>query len=183
MTLTSKRTARRIPAVFIAVFLLAALASAQMPMLKPAPELKKLDYFTGNWTCDSEMKPNPMGPGGKMTMNDHSQWMDGGFFVVVHSDYKSASMGSGNGISFIGYDAGEKKYTYNEFNSSGEAILSKGTVDGDTWTWIGEMKQPAGQGRFSQKILSPTSYAFKFEMSSDAAHWIPIMEGTCTKAK
>ncbi len=177
------RTSSRTTTVLIATLLLAATAVAQMPMPKPGPEHKKLDYFTGNWNCDSDMKPTPMGPGGKMTMIDNSKWMDGGFFVVIHSQYKSASMGSGNGISFLGYDADEKKYTYNEFNSDGEAIVSKGTVDGDAWTWIGDMKQPPGKGRFSEKILSPTSYAFKFEMSSDGAHWTPVMDGKCTKSK
>jgi hypothetical protein len=177
MTRTSKCT----PALFIATLLLTAAAFAQMNMPKPGPEHKKLDYFTGSWTCDSDIKPGPMGPGGKMTMTDDSKWMDGGFFVVIHSQFKSASMGSGDGIAFLGYDSGEKKYTYNEFNSSGEAIVSKGTVDGDAWTWIGDMKEPAGKGRYSEKILSPTSYTFKFEMSSDGANWTPFMDGKCTK--
>jgi hypothetical protein len=169
--------------LFIATLLLAAVASAQMQMPKPGPEHKKLDYFTGDWTCDGDTKPGPMGPGGKMTMIDESKWMDGGFFVVMHTQFKSDSMGSGNGIAFLGYDADEKKYTYNEFNSSGEAVVSKGTVDGDAWIWIGDMKQPAGKGRFSEKILSPTSYSFKFEMSTDGANWTPVMDGKCTKKK
>jgi Protein of unknown function (DUF1579) len=168
--------------LFITTLLLIATASAQMNMPKPGPEQKKLDYFTGNWTCESDLKPGPMGPGGKMTMTDDTKWMDGGFFVVIHSQYKSP-MGNGSGISFLGYDGDEKKYTYNEFNSDGEAIVSKGTVDGDSWTWIGDMKQPAGKGRFSEKILSPTSYNFKFEMSTDGANWMPIMDGKCTKHK
>jgi len=170
-------------ALFIATLLFTATAPAQMNMPKPGPEHKKLDYFTGNWTCDCDLKPGPMGPGGTMTWTQDSKWMDGGFFVVTHSTYKSASMGNGNGISFLGYDADEKKYTYNEFNSSGEANESKGTVDGDAWTWISDMKQPPGKGRYSEKILSPTSYAFKFEMSSGGATWTPVMDGKCTKSK
>jgi hypothetical protein len=179
MTRTSKRT----PALFITTLLLLATASAQMNMPKPGPEHKKLDYFTGNWTCDSDMKPGPMGPGGKMTMTDDSKWMDGGFFIVIHNQFKSGDMGSGNGIAFLGYDSDEKTYTYNEFNSMGENILSKGTVDGDALTWIGDMKQLAGKGRFSEKILSPTSYSFRFDVSSDGAHWTPVMDGKCTKYK
>ncbi len=178
MTRTSKCTLT----LFIAALLLTALASAQMTMPKPGPEHKKLDYFTGNWTCDSDLKPGPMGPGGKMTSSDDSKWMDGGFFVVMHSQF-SGAMGNGSGLSFLGYDTDEKKYTYNEFNSWGEAVVSKGTVDGDAWTWIGDMKQPPGKGRFSEKILSPDSYTFKFEMSSDGANWTPVMDGKCTKNK
>jgi hypothetical protein len=175
-----KRTSKWTLGLFVANLLLIAMASAQMQMPKPGPEHKKLDYFTGNWTCDGDMKAGPMGPGGKMTMTDDSKWMDGGYFVVIHSQFKSASMGNGNGIAFLGYDADEKKYTYNEFNSQGEAVVSKGTVDGDAWTWIGDMK-PAGKGRFGEKILSPSSYTFKFEMSSDGTNWTPVMDGKCTK--
>jgi hypothetical protein len=90
-------------------------------------------------------------------------------------------MGAGNGLAVMGYDSSEKKYTYNEFNSDGEAVFSKGTVDGDAWTWIGEMKEMGGKGKFSEKILSPTSYSFKFDMSTDGTNWSPIMDGKCTK--
>ena len=181
MKRTSKSTRGLFIATFIASLLLTGTASAQMQMPKPGPEHKKLDYFTGNWTCDGDMKPSPMGPGGKMTMTDDSKWMDGGFFVVIHSQFKSASMGDGNGIAFLGYDADEKKYTYNEFNSQGEPSASKGTVDGDTWTWISDMKSM--KGRFTETIVSPTVYSFKFDMSSDGATWTPVMDGKCTKSK
>jgi len=180
-----KSASKWIPSFLIAVFVLTLLLAvpsfAQMEMAKPGPELKKLEYFSGNWTCDGEVKAGPMGPGGKMTMSEDAKWMDGGFFVVTQSQFKSATMGSGSGTSFLGYDSGMKKYTYNEFNSMGEATQSFGTVDGDSWTWIGDTKMPAGKGRFTEKILSPTSYTFAFAMSSDGSNWTPIMDGKCTK--
>ncbi len=101
---------------------------------KPAPELKKLKYFAGNWTSEGDMKPSPMGPGGKMTMIEHNQWMDGGFFLTMHSQFKMADMGSGSGMAFMGYDTERKVYTYDEFNSMGEAEHSSGSLAGDTWT-------------------------------------------------
>ena len=173
----------RIWALLIATLLFTGMASAQMQMPKPGPELKKLDYFTGNWTCDGDMKPGPMGPGGKMTMGDDSKWMDGGFFVVIRSEYKSASMGDGTGTSFLGYDPQDKVYTYDEFNSQGEAVHAKGTVDGDTWTWNSDMKMgpQTAKGRFTEKILSPTAYTFKFEMSQDGTKWDTVMDGKATK--
>jgi hypothetical protein len=177
-----KRTSKCTLGLLTAVLWLAAAAAAQMNMPKPGPEHKKLDYFTGTWACDADVKPGPMGPGGKISTPQDAKWMEGGYFVVIHSQMKSASMGNGSGIAFLGYDFDEKKYTYNEFNSMGEAVQSKGTVDGDAWTWIGDMK-PAGKGRFSEKILSPNSYTFKFEVSSDSANWTPVMEGKCTKSK
>lgn len=172
-------------ALFIATLLLAATVFAQMPPApKPGPEHKKLDYFAGNWNCPGDMKPGPMGPGGTMTMTEESKWMDGGFFMVMHTKYDSGAMGKGTGIAFLGYDSDDKKYTYNEFNSQGESVESKGVADGDTWTWIGDMKmgQPM-KGRFTEKILSPASYAFKFEASSDGTNWMLFMDGKCTKTK
>src|SRR4029077_9921880 len=112
---------------------------------------KKLDYFTGAWACDGDVKPGPMGPGGKVSNPQDAQWMEGGYFVVIHSQVKSASMGNGSGIAFLGYDPDEKKYTYNEFNSMGAAVVSKGTVDGGGWTVVGE-KKPAGKGPFQREV-------------------------------
>lgn len=37
------------------------------------------------------------------------------------------------------------------------------------------------KGRFSEKILSPTSYNFKFEMSTDGTTWNTVMDGKATK--
>jgi len=165
------------------LFALALSAQEQMEMPK-APELKNLDYFAGTWSITGEMKPGPMGPGGKMTETEQSKWMDGGYFLESHIDYKS-SMGNGTGISFLSYDANDKMYTYDEFNSAGEAVHSKGMLQGDTWTWTNDEKM-GGQtmkGRFTMKILSPTSYTFKFEMSQDGTNWNTILDGTATKQK
>ena len=171
--------------VLLVSVLVASAALAQPPaMPKPGPEHKKLDYFVGNWTSEGDMKPSPMGPGGKMTIQEENKWMDGGFFVVIHSSFMSA-MGNGSGIAFLGYDPQEKVYTYDEFNSYGESNHSKGTVDGDTWTWLSDVK--AGpqtmKGRYTMKILSPTSYSYKFEMSADGKAWTLFLEGTDTKSK
>jgi len=175
---------KRVSAIVIATLLVAVVASAQPPAApKPGPELKKLDYFTGTWTSEGDAKPSPMGPGGKMTLSQDAKWMDGGFFVVMHSDYKSPAMGDGSGMAFLGYDPQDKVYTYDEFNSQGEAVHAKGTVDGDTWTWLSDMKMgpQTAKGRFTEKILSPTAYTFKFDMSADGTTWNTLMDGKATK--
>jgi hypothetical protein len=38
------------------------------------------------------------------------------------------------------------------------------------------------KGRFTMKIVSPTSYTFKYEMSQDGTHWDTVMDGKATKA-
>jgi hypothetical protein len=155
---------------------------AQMP--GPASELKKLDFMVGTWNSEGEMKPGPMGPGGKVTITDKYEWMPGGFFLVMHSSFKN-DMVDGTGISFMGYNPDDKQYTYDEFNSMGERSHSNGSVDGDTWTWMGDNKM-GGQTmktRFTLKVLSLTSYSYKFDVSQDGATWTAVMDGKATKAK
>ena len=162
-----------------------ALSSpAQMPMPKPAPELSKLDYLAGNWTTEGDVKPGPMGPGGKFNSTEEVRWMEGKFFLVMHSKF-SGSIGDGTSLSIFGYDPEHKGYTYNSFNSWGEAGRSTGTMDGDTWIWISDdsMSGQPFKGRYTMKIMSPTSYAFKYEMSKDGASWTAVMDGEATKTK
>jgi Protein of unknown function (DUF1579) len=163
---------------------LAAAALAQMDMPKPGPELKKLDALAGKWTLEGEMKPGPMGPGGKMTETQKCEWMEGAFFLVCNAEFKS-SMGDGTGLSVMGYSKDEKTYTYREFNSYGEFQDSRGSLDGDTWTWMGDEKEGGMtmKGRFSMKMISPTSYTFTFEMSQDGTKWNLVMDGKATKGK
>lgn len=176
---------KRMSALLIGILLFSSAVFSQMGPPKPGPELKKLDLFLGSWTSEGEAKPGPMGPGGKFTESSHAEWMDGGFFVVIHSDFKGGAMGNSNGTAYMGYDPQEKVYTYDAFSSAGEAIHSKGTVDGDTWNWSNEFKMgpQTMKARYTMKILSPDSYTFKFEMSPDGTKWETGMEGKATKSK
>jgi len=170
--------------ITLAVCTIVAVAALAQEMPKPGPELKKLDVLTGSWTLDGDMKPGAMGPGGKMTEIQKCEWMDGAFFLVCHAEFKS-SMGDGTGISVMGYSKDDKVYTYREFNSWGEFEDSRGSLDGDTWTWLGDEKEGGMvmKGRFTMKITSPTSYNFTFEMSPDGTKWTTVMDGKATKGK
>jgi hypothetical protein len=83
----------------------------------------------------------------------------------------------------MGYDPDQKMYTYRNFNSLGQSELSTGKVDGDTWTWTGD-EHVGGmtmKGRVTLKVLSPTSYTTKFELSMDGNQWFQTMEAKSTK--
>jgi len=176
---------RRNFAFVLGIVFIASAAFAQMEMPKPAPELKKLNFLVGHWTSQGDVKPGPMGPGGQMIAEEHNEWMEGGYFLVIHSKFKGGGVGEGSSIAFMGYNSDEKVYTYDEFNSLGEVTHSKGTVDGDTFTWVNDMKMgpQSMRGRFTMKLASPTSYAYKFELSQDGANWNLIMDGKDNKNK
>jgi hypothetical protein len=168
----------------VALLLAIALPSgAQTQVPKPSPEVKKLDYFVGTWTLTADLKPGPMGPGGKMIGTEHYDWMDGGYFIVGQSEYTIPGMGAVKGPSFLGYDPNDNLFTYDAFNTMGQADHAKGTFAGDTWTYTSEEKMGPQtlHARYTMKILSPTSYTMKYEMSQDGTNWMTVMEGSGTK--
>ena len=127
---------KRIAMVDADVCFAATAALAQMEAPKPGPGLQ-LDVLPGSWTMDGDMKPGPIG--GKITEHDKCAWMEGGFFVVCHSDFQS-SMGNGVAISIMGYSPTTRPTPTANSNSMGEFDDSKGTIDGDTWAWTNEQK-------------------------------------------
>ena len=170
--------------LFAAWLVLASVAMAQMEMPKPGPEHKKLEVFAGSWTLDGTLKASAMGPGGSMTENEKCEWMEGNFFLVCHTDFKG-TMGSGSGFSILGYSTDDKTYTYREFNSWGEFTDSKGSLDGDTWTWVNDEKMGTMtmKGRFTMKNVTPAGYTFSYEMSQDGKTWTNVMDGKAIKSK
>ena len=164
------------------VALLFGMASTPPETPRPAPELRMLDYFVGTWTVDGEMKPGPMGPGGRFTATNHVQWMDGRFFLVTNSEFRGA-MGKGVETAYMGYDSNDETYTYDSFNSLGEASHARGRLDGDTWTWLSETRvgSQAMKGRLTIRMRSAALYDFKFEVSTDGTTWSTVLEGKDTK--
>jgi hypothetical protein len=175
---------RRSGIILMVWMVLAAASIAQMDVPKAGPEHKKLDVFAGSWTLDGDLKSSSMGPGGKMTESEKCEWMEGDFFLVCHADAKT-TMGNATAVSVMGYSTDDKTYTYREFNSYGEYTESKGSLDGDTWTWTGDDKIGGTmmKGKFTMKMTSPTSYDFTYEMSPDGTKWSLLMDGKATKAK
>jgi hypothetical protein len=154
----------------------------KMEMPKPAPEVKNLGYFVGDWTSEGNLKPGPWGAGGKMTGASHCAWMPGNYFVVCN-ETDSGAMGNMHGLGVLGYDPATKMYTYNGFNSMGENEHAAGTRDGNTWTYTNEsmMGGKMMKGRYTMTETSPTGYEYKLETSEDGKTWTSMMEGKVTK--
>jgi uncharacterized protein DUF1579 len=159
--------------------------AAQAPQApKPGPEHAKLAYFVGKWTAEGEMKPGPMGPGGKMKTTDNCEWFEGRYSVICRSE-GTTPMGPTKSIGILGYNTEEKVYTYYGVDNSGMTMASvpKGTVQGDTWTYTdeGTMGGKKYKSRVIIKELSPTSYTFKMDMQGPDGKWMPMMESKNTK--
>jgi len=162
------------------------IAQAPQPA-KPGPEHQRLAYFVGTWTSEGEMKPGPMGPGGKMTSRDTCEWYEGRFAVICRSEGKGP-MGPSKGLGILGYSPEEKVYTYYGTDSSGMMTMTsvpRGTVKGDTWTYTDEsmMGGQKVKSRVTMKELSPTSYSFVMDVQGADGNWTTLMESKQTKVK
>ena len=164
----------------------AGVVSAQAPPAapKPGPEHQQLAGFVGNWTFAGEMKPGPMGPGGKMTGTDRLQWMPGNFFVERRFE-GTGPMGKISGTEIMGYDSAKKAHTYMYVDSVGSQSSGTMAVKGNTWTFTGtgSMGGKAMQERCTLVFADASTLKIACEVSGDGKSWMPMMEGTATKAK
>jgi hypothetical protein len=167
------------------LLLLTVSAWGQMQAPKPGPEVQKLAYFAGTWTVEGTIGEGPWGAGGKFSTSSTADWMPGGFFLEGHTDSKMPAEigGDGKTTSYMGYDQDESTYTSDQFNSQGRHESSKGTLTGDTWTWTGSQVYGGQnvQRKVTMKVLSPTSYTMKLEVSLDGTNWMTFMDGKATK--
>ena len=169
-----------------ALFLSAGALAAQTPEApKPGPEHQKLAAFVGNWTFDGELKPGPLGAGGKATGTDRIQWLPGNFFVERRFAFKSP-LGDTQGVEVVGYDTARKTYTYNAFDNMGGLGSGTLTVKGNTWNASGTLNI-AGQTIHERCQITfgtnATTLAMTCEMSLDGKTFAPSFEGKGTKGK
>ena len=175
---------RRRLALIPFVILLAASAVAQMGG-PPGPEVKKLDYFLGTWTTEGTIAQGPWGTGGKFTATATTDWLPGNFFLQSQSESKMPPEigGDSKAVLVMGYDTQQNVYTSDRFSSLGQHQSAKGTLSGDTWTWTSTSNYGGMdiQEKMTIKILSPTSYTLRYEISMDGKNWMPFMDGKTTK--
>jgi len=169
----------------LAIILLAGAALAQTPFT-PGPEVKKLDFFVGNWRGEGTIPPGSWGAGGKYSVTHSNEWMKGHYFLINHSESKFPPELGGDSaqFGFTGYDAGKKVYRATGCDSQGGQGVAEGTLNGDTWTWTGSDKSPDGhvfQHRETNQMLSSTSYRARFEISTDGTNWLVMMDTIVTR--
>ena len=149
---------------------------------KPNPELKKQDFFVGNWMLTGKTKSSPFGPGEQeFQSTERLEWMPGESFLVAHS-YSGDKWVE---LTVIGYDPKEKVFTHTSFNASGKTEVWKGTADENTWIWTKKERvdgKPVTE-RLTINKTSPTSYSFKVEMEPEGGSWSTVAEGSGTKTK
>lgn len=174
-------------AALVALSIASVHAAAQTtPQQKPGPEHQRLGYFVGRWKAEGEVKPGPMGPGGKVTATDTCEWFEGGFVVICRSEGQGPT-GPTKGLGILAYNAEEKVYTYYGVDNTSMTMSSvpKGTVKGKVWTYTDEatMGGETVKSRVTIEEESPTAYTFLLEFEGPDGKWIPAWESRNTKVQ
>jgi hypothetical protein len=171
------------------IYLLFAVLSASIlitPIRAQAPEHQskhgaeheKFAYFLGKWGYEEDVKPTAFSRGGRYTYTESCEWFAGEFAIVCHSYYQN---GVPRALSIMGYDLREKTYTYFGTHSNGESAFQRGTIDGNTWTWIDDGK--ITHGRFTEKTVNPDMATYTYEMARGSEPWTLVTEGKQTRQK
>ncbi|MGA2689394.1 MAG: DUF1579 family protein [Candidatus Korobacteraceae bacterium] len=179
---------RSVSAAFSLGLLASAFAVAQVaqqPQTAPAPspQVQMMNYFAGDWKLTGTTKISPSTPGAPFTSTEHGEWVPGGFFLEIHSVMKGP-LGDVHGVRMMEYNAADKVYTYNAYNSLGEHQVAIGKAQGNTWTWNAEEKMNGvtTNGHYIATLLTPDSYTFRSQVQKPGGGWVTVMEGTATRS-
>lgn len=180
-----QRTLKAMLAITLLGLVAAPVAAAQAaPPQQPGPEHQRLAFFVGRWKAEGEVKPGPMGPGGKITGTDTCEWFEGQFSVICRSEGQGPS-GPSRSLGILGYSVEEKAYTYYGVDNSAMTMstVPKGTVQGKTWTYTdqGSMGGQPFKSRVTIEEESPTAYAFRMEVQGPDGKWLEMMRSRHTK--
>jgi hypothetical protein len=153
---------------------------AQAPT--PAPEYKRLAYFSGAWNFSGTVKDTPMGPGGPLTFKQTCELMEGGFALVCRSEGKGP-MGPSKSAAIISYDVEKKAYTYTSAEINMPVFTALGEITGATWSWRSEATMGPQKvfTRVTVKEGGPKEYDFAMEISLDGKSFMQVVEGKATR--
>jgi hypothetical protein len=161
-------------------------AEQMAEMMKPAAELKNLEWMIGTWKCDSKMKDMTGGADittkstakGKLDLDKH--WIASTFEMKKTKTSPAMKM-----TGFAGWDSGQKKYFVAGVDNWGGmmATWSAGPTN-DVWVFEGNM---SGMGMQAKSRMTFTKTGDKTMTSTmemqmpGSKDWMTMGEDTCKR--
>lgn len=143
---------------------------------KPNPALEPLKVLVGSWNT---VGTHPMVPGktfhGRTTFN----WIEGGAFLIMHSEIDEPEIPSG--VAIFGSDDTTGDWSMLYFDERGVSRRYEVSLRGNEWKWWRNNKE------FSQRFTGTISadrrtIVGRGEMSRDGGQWQGDLQLTYTKA-
>ena len=155
-------------------------------MMKPPPELGKINWMLGTWHCSGKAMASPMAPEHpveaevKVTLSLNGMWM------LAHYREKKTAQNANPiaGDEYWGYDPAEKMWDRIVVDSTGSfaTCTSKGW-EGGKLVWMGEGmaggQKMKNRETFTQKSAAELGYAG--EMAGADGNFAPFVELSCKK--
>lgn len=175
--------------VCVTMFLTAALpALSQAPAgpPSPSPELAKLAFFAGDWSCKGKVEPSPFGPAhataGKVRV---SKEIGGFWYMGRYLETKTAENPHPMVFQFVqGYDGTAKAFTMDCFDAFGSHChQTSAGWQNDKLVYTGEASGsgPATPVRDTFTKTGAASLEHLGEMQMEGK-WVTIDHETCKRA-
>jgi Protein of unknown function (DUF1579) len=177
---------KRLAVVVVLLLAVPCLALGQAQPPKPGSEVEKLAFYVGTWKLEGDLRAGPWGPAGKASGTSICEWFAGGFHVACRGEFEPiGSSVKMTNLEIVSYDAAAKAYTYHGITSFGTTVSARGSVNGNTWTWLWDEKVAGKPAKFRETRVekSPTSHTFRIEYSVKGGPWTILEEGKATKVK
>lgn len=166
---------------------LLATAEAVPQRPEPGPAQQPLAALVGVWGFEGEVKPVPAvgaTDSGRVVYTHVNEMTNGGFFLETRRTGSGPS-GEVEELFVYGWDAAERVYRQDGYNSRGQIRQFTGTLDGRVWRFTGTNLSAAGrttQERFivtySPDMMSAT---VRSEHSANGVDWFERLTGTYTR--
>ncbi len=143
----------------------------------PNPALKPLSALVGNWRT---VGTHPLVPG--TTFHGHTtfEWLEGGAFLIMHSEIDEPAIPSG--IAIFGSDDATGEFFMLYFDERGVSRKYDVAFREHTFTWW--RNAPGFSQRFSGALVDDgRTIIGKGELSKDGALWEGDLELTYTRAE
>jgi hypothetical protein len=142
---------------------------------KPNPALEALRRLIGTWNT---IGTHPLIPGKTFHGRCSFAWIEGGAFLIMHSEIDEPEIPSG--IAIFGTDDAAGKCTLLYFDERGVSRNYDVSLRPDGFTWSRD------DTRFSQRMVATIAadghtMTARGEMSRDGAPWEPDLELTYTR--
>ena len=134
-------------------------------------ELEKVQFYVGEWTYEHSS--------GHGTMVFKSF---GDNLIYAEEEYTTDSGNLSLMLHVMGYDGEEGVYWWRRFTRSSGGGFFKGTIEGNTLTWVAEAVE-GRQTRMVQEKDSDDLFHFRWERSVDGGPWEATIEGTTRRVR